>query len=139
MKPGRHGAAAICALWLLASFAAPALLLTDGLFLALLLTGMLFLGLALWAAVPAAALLLALRHLGRRQVRAALPLLLVPVLGLALCYGGGRFWWALRRASLPPSYACAVAAAGSWHCPEAAARLAPFARPVAGQSAASDQ
>lgn len=130
MRPGRHGAAAICAIWLLASFAAPALLLTDGLFLALLLSGMLFLGLALWAAVPAAALILALRHLGRRQFRAALPLFLVPLVGLALGYGGGRFWWALRRASLPPSYACAVAAAGSWHCPEAAARFPPPARPV---------
>jgi hypothetical protein len=58
---------------------------------------------------------------------------------LALCYGGGRFWWALRRASLPPSYACAVAAAGSWHCPDAAARFAPPARPVAEPGVASGQ
>ena len=124
MKRG-HGAAAICAVWLLASFAAPALLLTDGLFLALLFTGLLFLGLALWAAVPLAALFVALRHLRRRQLRAAMPLLLLPMLGLLLCYGGGRFWLEVRRASLPPGYACAVGAAGSWHCLPAARLIQP--------------
>lgn len=120
MKRGGHGAAAICAIWLLASFAAPALLLTDGLFLALLLTGLLFVGMALWAAVPVAALVVALRRLGQRRIRAALPLLLVPVLGLALCYGGGHFWWALHMANMPLNHACTMDAAGLWHCPQRA-------------------
>jgi len=120
MKRSRHGAAAICAVWLLASFAAPALLVSDGLFLVLLLTGMLFVGVALWAAVPVVLLVLALRRLGQRRVGAALALLLVPVLGVALGYGGGQFWWALHSATLPPNRSCTLDSAGVWHCPHRA-------------------
>ena len=47
----RHGASAICILWLIASFVGPALLLTDGVFLALLFSGAIFIGLGVWAAV----------------------------------------------------------------------------------------
>ena len=113
-----HGAGAVCAVWLAASFFGPALLLTDGLFLTLLLSGALFLFIGLWAAVPLVVLGLALRRLRQRRYRAAGLLVTLPLIGLLLCYGGGKFWFALRRASMPPSYACTVGAAGSWSCPE---------------------
>jgi hypothetical protein len=118
---GRRGAAAICALWLIASFLGPALLLTDAVFLALLFSGALFLGIGLWVAVPAVAIILAVGRLRRRRYRDAAALLALPVLGVALCLGGGRFWFALRRASLPAAYACIVPAAASGPCPSAAA------------------
>jgi hypothetical protein len=111
MTRSKHGPQAICAIWLIASFLGPALLLTDGLFLALLFSGALFLGLGLWVAVPVTAFVIAVRRLLQRRYRDAALLLALPILGLLLCYGGGRFWWALRRETMPPSYACAVSAA----------------------------
>jgi len=126
-RPG-HGAQAICAVWLVASFLGPALLLTDGLFLALLFSGALFLGLGLWVAVPVTAFVVAVRRLLRRRYRDAALLLALPILGLLLCYGGGRFWWALRRETMPSSYACVVKAAGSWPCPQGGRFMASGAR-----------
>jgi hypothetical protein len=119
IRAGR-GAATICALWLIASFLAPAVLLTDALFLALLLSGALFIGLGLWAVVPVSATVIAIRRLRRGRYRQAAALLALPMLGLLLGWGGDRFWVALRRAALPPSYACVTPAAASGPCPAAA-------------------
>jgi hypothetical protein len=120
-----HGAGAVCAVWLAASFFAPAVLLTDGLFLILLLSGALFLFIGLWAAVPLAALFIAVQRLRQRRYRAAFLLTTMPLIGALLCFGGGEFWFALRRATMPPSYACTVGAAGSWSCPEQFVRFTP--------------
>jgi hypothetical protein len=116
----RRGAVAICTLWLVASFLAPAVLLTDALFLALLLSGALFIGLGLWAAVPVIAAMVAIRRLRRGRCRQAAALLALPMLGLLLGWSGDRFWVALRRAALPPSYACVPPATASGACPAAA-------------------
>jgi|GEM_PF-6686291 hypothetical protein len=112
MTHSRSGTSAICALWLVASFVAPAVLLTDGLFLALLFSGAIFLGLGLWATVPIVALSVAGKRVCQQRYRDAVLLLALPVLGILLGYGGGKFWWALRRATMPPEHACAQAAAG---------------------------
>lgn len=116
----RRGAVAICALWLIASFLAPGVLLTDALFLALLLSGGLFIGLGLWAAAPVIAVVAAIRRLRRGRYRQAGALLALPILGLLLGWGGDRFWGALRRAALPLSYACVTPATASGPCPAAA-------------------